>query len=55
MSEKRIINNSTIARIAGNILSGYAEVDAKRRKEVVARAVQQAREIAAEVERTSKA
>jgi hypothetical protein len=46
------ISESTIARIAGNLMSGYVEVDDWRRAEVVQRAVKQAREIAAEVQRT---
>jgi hypothetical protein len=53
MSDK--INASTIARIAGNLLSGYATVYEPRRQEVVLsvqRAVALARSIAAEVGRT---
>jgi hypothetical protein len=46
------ISESTIARMAGNILSGYCEVDEERRGEAVKRAVATARAIAAEVERT---
>lgn len=48
------ISESTIARIAGNLMSGYVEVHLARRLEAVQRAVAMAREIAAEVQRTKK-
>ncbi len=68
MSEKKAINDSTIARIAGNILSGYvlahrtdkddspAVHDAVLavRQRAVHDAVEMARAVAAEVERTSQ-
>ncbi len=49
------INESTIARIAGNLMSGRPWVDPnlwQEAREEVRRAVSQARAIAAEVERT---
>ena len=49
MSTKGEITESTIARIAGNILSGYVAAEAGD----VERAVKVARAIAAEVQRTT--
>lgn len=46
-----LISESTIARIAGNLLSGHVEIY-ERRAQAVERAVAMARAIAAEVERT---
>ena len=48
------ISESTIARIAGNILSGHGEIDPLRRDKVVQRAVATARAIAVEVKRTQE-
>ncbi len=59
MSEKKAINDSTIARIAGNIAAGFVgrkpeqEDHAQWITDVVAWSVCLARKIAAEVERTS--
>lgn len=55
MSTKGTINDSTIARIAGNLLSGYAnQQHAEGAYEATVEiAVWMARAIAAEVERTS--
>lgn len=59
MSEKRVINDSTVARIAGNIASGIVsarpECDADSDIRDAQRAVGIARAIVAEVERTSEA
>lgn len=54
MSEKKHINASTIARIAGNILSGtpIRSMTDDDRVILIHEAVVWAREIAAEVERT---
>ena len=54
MSSKRDYD-STVARIAGNLMSGYVEVDSVKRQEAVERAVAQARAIVAEVKRTESA
>ena len=50
MSEKN--NDSTIARIAGNLMSGDVVLDPLQRQTAVERAVAQARAIWAEVVRT---
>ncbi len=62
MSEKKLerISESSIARIAGNLLSGYSGFyvigkETPERLVVVRSAVAMAREIAAEVERTRPA
>lgn len=46
------INDSTIARIAGNLLSGFADNAQSYPEDAIQRAVAYARQIAAEVERT---
>jgi len=44
--------DTTLARIVGNLMSGYVEVDGTRRAEAVTRAVAQARAIIEEIKRT---
>lgn len=47
------VSESTIARIAGNLMSGFVALDEQHCAKAVQRAVAQARAIAAEVKRTS--
>ncbi len=60
MSPEKPINNSTIARIAGNILSGQGKFNASELTDeqvaaVAGQAVRIARAIVAEVDRTGSA
>jgi len=54
VSEKKAINASTIARIAGNIMSGYRGGAEQEEDDYIQCAVSLARRIAAEVERTEE-
>ena len=52
--QKPGINASTIARIAGNLLSGCWDTNPDYRKDTVKRAVAMAREIAEEAQRNAE-